>query len=56
MAPRQGQELLLASASVLQQALLPHLSAVSLLRLSLSCKALRAWILDTPPSLWQVRI
>ena len=51
---RDGAINFLGSTEVLQQVLLPRLTAVDLLRLSLSCKAMQSWLLSTPPDLWQV--
>ena len=53
---RWGRDRFLASAVVLQEVLLPRLSAVDLLRLSLSCKEIQAWLLNIPPRLWQVHL
>ena len=50
----RGQQLFTASSEVLQETLLPRLSAVDLARLGLTCKDLRAWVLRLPPVLWQV--
>ena len=44
----------LASMVVLKSVLLPRLDATDLLRLGLSCRAMLAWVLSTPPALWQV--
>ena len=49
-----GVHLFMASVVQLQEVLLPRLSATDLLRLGLSCKALLAWVLSTPPAYWQV--
>ena len=51
---RGGANLFLGSTEILQEVLLPRLTAADLLRLSLSCKAMHSWILSTPPGLWQV--
>ena len=48
-----GEHSFLASAAALQDVLLPRLSAAELLRFSLACKAIQAWVLATPPRLWQ---
>ena len=50
----RGQDCFLAHAEVLQDVLLPRLSAVDLLRLGATCTGVLSWILNTPPSLWQV--
>ena len=48
-----GEDLFLASAALLQDVLLPRLSAPELLRFSLACKAIQSWVLATPPVIWQ---
>ena len=53
MARGRGQALFLSSAEVLEDTLLPHLSAVDLMRFSLASKAISSWVLATPPALWQ---
>ena len=51
---QSGQNPFLAGAEVLQHVLLPHLSAVDLLQLSLCCKGVQAWLKGTPAALWKV--
>ena len=51
----QTQNYLLAASEVLRNTLLPRLDALSLFRLASTSKAMQAWVLDTPPDMWQVR-
>ena len=50
-----GERGFLACAEVLQHTLLPLLSASTLFRLSCTSRGLQKWLLQTPPSLWQVQ-
>ena len=54
--PNRGQQLFLASSEVLEDVLLPYLSAVDLYRLSMGCKGLQSWLLSLPPTVWQVTL
>ena len=50
----RGQGYFLDAAGLLQEVLLPLLSAQSLMRLGCTSKAMKDWIFSTPPQLWQV--
>ena len=52
--PERGQQLFLSCTEVLQNVLLPLLSAVDLGRLCVSCRGLRLWLLSLPPGYWKV--
>ena len=45
---------MLTYASVFEQAMLPHLSAVDVFRLACVSKGLQQWLLNIPPQRWQV--
>lgn len=48
-----GQHCFLANASVLEAVLLPHLGARAIIKLACTCRGLRAWLYQAPPTIWQ---
>ena len=52
--PDSGVPMILACTEVLQEALLPLLSARDLFLLSCTSRAVQHWVLDRPVQLWQV--